>query len=168
VADGAAIRTQVSWARTPAAEARRLDHCKHILVEGVRCRTRRCGNCSLLLCDVTFGISRSWRPPIAQHGRHRSLLLVKLASARRFRRGDDNIAASRRDRLSGPDAQAATSRSPIAPSWHGHGLSVGSEMRGGARNIRARSIHFDGTTRNPREGEPRPRQRCGSADLPRH
>ena len=28
---------------------------------------------------------------------------------------------------------------------HGHGLSVGSEIAGGAHNIRAERIHFDGT-----------------------
>jgi len=45
----------------------------------------------------------------------------------------------------GPDAPSRDITISDCTFLHGHGLSVGSEIAGGARNIRAVRIHFDGT-----------------------
>ena len=52
---------------------------------------------------------------------------------------------------------------------HGHGLSIGSEIAGGAHNITAERIHFDGTDNGIRvKANSRPRQRRQQPGLPRH
>jgi polygalacturonase len=60
--------------------------------------------------------------------------------------GDDNIAIkSGMINSPGPDAPSRDITITDCTFLHGHGLSIGSEIAGGAQNIRAERIHFDGT-----------------------
>ena len=60
--------------------------------------------------------------------------------------GDDNIAIkSGMINSSGPDAPSRDITITDCTFLHGHGLSIGSEIAGGAQNIRAERIHFEGT-----------------------
>ncbi len=60
--------------------------------------------------------------------------------------GDDDIAIkSGMIDSSGPDAPSRDITITDCTFLHGHGLSIGSEIAGGAQNIRAERIHFDGT-----------------------
>jgi polygalacturonase len=60
--------------------------------------------------------------------------------------GDDNIAIkSGIVNSPGPDAPSTNITITDCEFMHGHGLSIGSEIAGGANNIRAERIHFKGT-----------------------
>jgi polygalacturonase len=60
--------------------------------------------------------------------------------------GDDDIAIkSGAINSPGPDAPSRDITITDCIFLHGHGLSVGSEIAGGAHNIRAKRIHFEGT-----------------------
>lgn len=60
--------------------------------------------------------------------------------------GDDNIAIkSGVINSPGPDSPSRNITITDCTFLHGHGLSVGSEVAGGAQNIRAERIHFNGT-----------------------
>ena len=60
--------------------------------------------------------------------------------------GDDNVAIkSGKINSPGPDDPAHDIVITDCIFLHGHGLSIGSELAGGAQNIRAERIHFKGT-----------------------
>jgi polygalacturonase len=60
--------------------------------------------------------------------------------------GDDNIAIKSGPINSpGPDDPSRDITITDCTFMHGHGLSIGSEIAGGAQNIRAERIHFEGT-----------------------
>jgi polygalacturonase len=60
--------------------------------------------------------------------------------------GDDNVAIkSGAINSMGPDSPSHDITIMDCTFLHGHGLSVGSEIAGGAQNIRAERIHFEGT-----------------------
>ncbi len=60
--------------------------------------------------------------------------------------GDDNVAIkSGAINSAGPDAPSRDITISDCTFLHGHGLSVGSEIAGGAQNIHAERIHFEGT-----------------------
>ena len=60
--------------------------------------------------------------------------------------GDDNIAIkSGKIDSRGPDAPSENITITDCIFLHGHGLSIGSELSGGAKDIRAERIHFKGT-----------------------
>ena len=60
--------------------------------------------------------------------------------------GDDNIAIkSGAINSSGPDSPAKNITITDCTFEHGHGLSIGSELAGGAQHIHATRIHFNGT-----------------------
>lgn len=60
--------------------------------------------------------------------------------------GDDNIAIkSGAINSPGPDSPSEDITITDCTFLHGHGLSIGSEIAGGAHNIQAERIHFDGT-----------------------
>jgi polygalacturonase len=60
--------------------------------------------------------------------------------------GDDNIAIkSGQPGSPGPDAPSKNITITDCTFDHGHGLSIGSEIAGGAQNIHAERIHFKGT-----------------------
>lgn len=65
--------------------------------------------------------------------------------------GDDNIAIkSGMINSPGPDAPSKNITITDCEFLHGHGLSIGSEIAGGAQNIRAERIHFKGTDQGVR------------------
>lgn len=60
--------------------------------------------------------------------------------------GDDNVAIkSGAANSPGPDSPVTNITIRDCTFMHGHGVSVGSELSGGASNILAERIHFDGT-----------------------
>ena len=60
--------------------------------------------------------------------------------------GDDNVAIkSGQPRSAGPDSPSEDIRIVDCIFRHGHGLSIGSELSGGAKNVVAERISFDGT-----------------------
>ena len=60
--------------------------------------------------------------------------------------GDDNIAIKSGPINSpGPDDPSRNITITDCTFMHGHGLSIGSELAGGAQNITAKRIHFEGT-----------------------
>jgi len=60
--------------------------------------------------------------------------------------GDDNVAIkSGKIDSPGPDSPSRNITITDCIFLHGHGLSIGSELSGGAQNIRAERIHFKGT-----------------------
>ncbi|MGA7159347.1 MAG: glycoside hydrolase family 28 protein [Acidobacteriaceae bacterium] len=60
--------------------------------------------------------------------------------------GDDDIAIkSGAANSPGPDSPSRNIKITDCTFLHGHGLSIGSEIAGGAQNILAERIHFDGT-----------------------
>jgi polygalacturonase len=60
--------------------------------------------------------------------------------------GDDNVAIkSGKINSPGPDAPSRDITITDCIFLHGHGLSIGSELAGGAQNIHAERIHFKGT-----------------------
>jgi len=60
--------------------------------------------------------------------------------------GDDNIAIkSGQPGSAGPDSPSEDIRIVDCTFRHGHGLSIGSELAGGAKNIVAERVSFDGT-----------------------
>jgi polygalacturonase len=60
--------------------------------------------------------------------------------------GDDNVAIKSGPINSpGPDDPSRNITITDCTFMHGHGLSIGSELAGGAQNIRAERIHFEGT-----------------------
>jgi polygalacturonase len=60
--------------------------------------------------------------------------------------GDDDVAIkSGAINSAGPDSPSRDITITDCTFLHGHGLSVGSEIAGGAQNIRAERIHFEGT-----------------------
>lgn len=60
--------------------------------------------------------------------------------------GDDDVAIkSGAINSPGPDDPSRDITITDCTFLHGHGLSIGSEVAGGARNIRAERIHFEGT-----------------------
>jgi polygalacturonase len=60
--------------------------------------------------------------------------------------GDDDVAIkSGKANSEGPDDPSRDITITDCTFLHGHGLSVGSEIAGGAKHIRAERIHFDGT-----------------------
>jgi polygalacturonase len=65
--------------------------------------------------------------------------------------GDDNIAIkSGMINSPGPDSPSADITITDCEFHHGHGLSIGSEIAGGAQRIRAERIHFVGTDQGVR------------------
>jgi polygalacturonase len=60
--------------------------------------------------------------------------------------GDDNVAIKSGPINSpGPDSPSTNITIRDCTFMHGHGISVGSELSGGAENILAERVHFDGT-----------------------
>jgi len=126
-----------------------FDHCKHVLVEGITIQNSpdwqlvpyysddvRIQNVKVLApahSSNTDGID-----PFSSSNVRIDHVLVDV--------GDDNVAIkSGMPGSPGPDAPSRNITITDCTFLHGHGLSLGSELAGGARNIRAERIHFEGT-----------------------
>jgi polygalacturonase len=65
--------------------------------------------------------------------------------------GDDNVAIkSGQPGSLGPDSPSEDIRIVDCTFLHGHGLSIGSEIAGGVKNVRAERVTFDGTDQGVR------------------
>jgi polygalacturonase len=126
-----------------------FDHCRHVLVEGVTIQNSPMWQLVPYYSDdVTI---RNIKVLAPQHSPNTdaidpfssSHVLIDHVYADV---GDDDVAIkSGKANSQGPDDPSRDITITDCTFLHGHGLSVGSEIAGGARNIRAERIHFDGT-----------------------
>ena len=126
-----------------------FDHCKHVLVEGVTLQNSPMWQLVLYYSDdVTIRNIKVLAPehspntdavdPFSSSNVHIEHLFADV--------GDDDIAIkSGAIGSPGPDDPSRDITIADCTFLHGHGLSVGSEIAGGAQNIRAERIHFVGT-----------------------
>ena len=126
-----------------------FDHCKHVLVAGVTIQNSPMWQLVLYYSDdVTIRNIKVLAPehspntdavdPFSSSHVHIDHLYADV--------GDDDIAIkSGAIGSPGPDDPSRDITITDCTFLHGHGLSVGSEIAGGAQNIRAERIHFVGT-----------------------
>ncbi len=126
-----------------------FDHCRHVRVEGVTIQ-----NSPMWQLDPYYSDDvRIRNVKILAPARSPNTDAIDPFSSSHVRIdhvfadvGDDNIAIkSGAIGSPGPDEPSREIRIADCTFLHGHGLSVGSEIAGGARNIRAERIHFMGT-----------------------
>jgi polygalacturonase len=126
-----------------------FDHCKHITVEGVTIQNSPMWQLVIYYSDdVTIRNMKVLAPP---HSPNTDAIDPFSSSHVRIEHvladvGDDDIAI-KSGAINSPGHDDPSSDITITDCTflHGHGLSVGSEIAGGARNIRAERIHFEGT-----------------------
>jgi polygalacturonase len=126
-----------------------FDHCKHVVLEGVTIQNAPMWQVVPYYSDdVTIRNVKILAPPRSPNtdaidpfsSSHVRIEHV-LADV-----GDDNVAIkSGAIGSPGPDDPSTDISITDCTFLHGHGLSVGSEIAGGARNIVAERISFDGT-----------------------
>jgi polygalacturonase len=126
-----------------------FDHCRHVLVEGVTIQNSPMWQLVLYYSDdVTL---RNLKVLAPAHSPNTDAVDPFSSSNVRIEHlyadvGDDDIAIkSGAIGSHGPDEPSRDITITDCTFLHGHGLSIGSEIAGGARNIRAERIHFDGT-----------------------
>jgi polygalacturonase len=126
-----------------------FDHSKHILVQGVTIQNSPMWQLVLYYSDdVTI---RNVKVLAPAHSPNTDAVDPFSSSHVRIDHlladvGDDDIAIkSGAIGSAGPDAPSHDITITDCTFLHGHGLSVGSEIAGGANNIRAERIHFEGT-----------------------
>jgi polygalacturonase len=126
-----------------------FDHCKHVRVEGVTVQNSPMWQLVPYYSDDV--IIRNVRILAPQHSPNTdaidpfsssNVLIDHVYSDT----GDDNVAIKSGPINSpGPDSPSTNITIRDCTFKHGHGISVGSELSGGAENILAEHIHFDGT-----------------------
>ena len=126
-----------------------FDHCRHVLVEGVTIQNSPMWQLVPYYSDdVTIRNIKILAParspntdaidPFSSSNVHIEHVYADV--------GDDDIAIkSGMPNSPGPDAPSRDITITDCTFLHGHGLSIGSEIAGGAQNIRAERIHFEGT-----------------------
>lgn len=126
-----------------------FDHCHHVLVEGVTIQNSPMWQLVPYYSDdVTI---RNIKVLAPQHSPNTDAIDPFSSSNVRIDHvfadtGDDDVAIkSGKANSPGPDDPSRDITITDCTFLHGHGLSVGSEIAGGAQNIRAERIHFDGT-----------------------
>ena len=126
-----------------------FDHCRHVLVEGVTIQNSPMWQLVPYYSDdVTI---RNIRVLAPQHSPNTDAIDPFSSSHVVIDHvyadvGDDDVAIkSGKANSEGPDDPSRDITITDCTFLHGHGLSVGSEIAGGAQNIRAERIHFDGT-----------------------
>jgi polygalacturonase len=126
-----------------------FDHCKHVLVEGITVQNSPMWQVVPYYSDdVTIRNIKVLAPPGSPNTD-----AVDPFSSSNIRIdhlyadvGDDNIAIKSGPINSpGPDDPSRDIIITDCTFLHGHGLSVGSEIAGGVRNIRVERIRFEGT-----------------------
>lgn len=126
-----------------------FDHCKHVRVEGVTIQNSPMWQLVLYYTDdviirniKVLAPARSPNTDAIDPFSSSNVVIDHVIADV----GDDNIAVkSGSINSSGPDDPSRDITITDCTFLHGHGLSVGSEIAGGAHNIRAERIHFDGT-----------------------
>jgi len=126
-----------------------FDHCKHVQIEGVTIQNSPMWQVVLYYSDDV--LLRNVRVLAPQHAPNTDavdpfssthVVIDHLYADV----GDDNIAIkSGAINSAGPDAPSEDITITDCIFLHGHGLSIGSEIAGGARNIHAERIRFEGT-----------------------
>jgi len=126
-----------------------FDHCKHVVVEGVTIQNSPMWQLVIYYSDdVTIRRIKVLAPV---HSPNTDAIDPFSSSHVRIDHvfadvGDDNIAIkSGAINSPGPDDPSRDITITDCTFLHGHGLSIGSEIAGGARDIRAERIHFEGT-----------------------
>jgi len=126
-----------------------FDHCRHVLVEGVTIQNSPMWQVVPYYSDdVTIRNVRILAP---QHSPNTDAIDPFSSSHVVIdhvysETGDDNVAIkSGKANSPGPDDPSRDITITDCTFMHGHGLSIGSELAGGAQRIRAERIHFDGT-----------------------
>jgi polygalacturonase len=126
-----------------------FDHCTHVLVEGVTLQNSPMWQLVPYYSDdVTIRNVRLFAP-----AKSPNTDAIDPFSSSHVRIdhvfadvGDDDIAIkSGAPNSPGPDQPSRDILITDCTFLHGHGLSIGSEIAGGAQNIRAKRIHFRGT-----------------------
>jgi len=126
-----------------------LDHCKHVRVEGVSIKNSPMWQLVPYYSDdVVIKKIRVTAPPDAPNTdavdpfSSSNIVIDHLYADT----GDDDIAIKSGPINSpGPDDPSKNITITDCTFLHGHGLSIGSEISGGAQNIHAERIHFVGT-----------------------
>ncbi len=126
-----------------------FDHCKNVLVEGVTVQNSPMWQIVPFYSDHV--VIRNVRILAPQHSPNTdaidpfsssNILIDHVYSDV----GDDNVAIKSGPINSpGPDDPSTNITITDCTFMHGHGLSIGSELSGGAQNIRAERISFTGT-----------------------
>ena len=126
-----------------------FDHCKHVRVEGVTIQNSPFWQLVPYYSDDV--LVRNVRVLAPQHSPNTDAVDPFSSSNVRIDHlyadvGDDDIAIkSGAINSPGGDEPARNITITDCTFLHGHGLSIGSEIAGGAHNIVAERIHFDGT-----------------------
>jgi polygalacturonase len=126
-----------------------FDHCRHIRIEGVTVQNSPSWQIVPYYSDdiVIRGIkvlapANSPNTDAIDPFASSNMVITQVTADV----GDDNIAIKSGAIASpGPDSPARNITITDCIFLHGHGLSIGSEIAGGARNIHAARIHFKGT-----------------------
>ena len=126
-----------------------FDHCKHVLVQRITVQNSPMWQVVPYYSDdVTIRHVRVLAPP---HSPNTDAVDPFSSSHVRIDHlyadvGDDDIAIkSGPINSQGPDDPSRDISITDCTFIHGHGFSIGSEIAGGASNIRAERIHFEGT-----------------------
>jgi polygalacturonase len=126
-----------------------FDHCKHVKIEGVTIQNSPSWQVvPYYTDDITIRNVRILAP---QHSPNTDAIDPFSSSNMIIDHvyadvGDDNIAIkSGIINSPGPDSPSHDITITDCEFMHGHGLSIGSEIAGGANNIHAERIHFKGT-----------------------
>jgi polygalacturonase len=126
-----------------------FDHCRHVLVAGVTIQNSPMWQLVPYYSDdVTI---RNIKVLAPQHSPNTDAIDPFSSSHVRIDHifadvGDDDVAIKSGIANSpGPDDPSRDITVTDCNFLHGHGLSIGSEVAGGAQNVRAERIHFDGT-----------------------
>src|SRR6185312_1555010 len=126
-----------------------FDHCKHVRIEGVTVQNAPMWQIVPYYSDDV--VIRSVRILAPQHSPNTDAIDPFSSSNVVIDHvyadvGDDNVAIkSGMINSPGPDAPSKNITITDCEFLHGHGLSIGSEIAGGAQNIRAERIHFKST-----------------------
>jgi len=126
-----------------------FDHCKHLLVEGVTLQNSPMWQLVPYYSDDV--IIRKIKVLAPANSPNTDAIDPFSSSNVRIDHvfvdvGDDDIAIKSGEINSpGPDDPSRDITITDCTFLHGHGLSIGSEIAGGASNIRAERIHFEGT-----------------------
>jgi polygalacturonase len=126
-----------------------FDHCKHVVVEGVTIQNSPMWQLVLYYSDDVN--IRNIKVLSPANSPNTDAIDPFSSSNVRIDHvyadvGDDDVAIkSGAIGSPGPDDPSRDITITDCTFMHGHGLSVGSEVAGGAQNIRAERIHFDGT-----------------------
>jgi polygalacturonase len=126
-----------------------FDHCKHVVVEGVTIQNSPMWQLVLYYSDDVN--IRNIKVLSPANSPNTDAIDPFSSSNVRIDHvyadvGDDDVAIkSGAIGSPGPDDPSRDITITDCTFMHGHGLSVGSEVAGGAQNIRAERIHFEGT-----------------------